>query len=128
MSRFGAPPHLIESEIEMFLDNFKYMTSLLDHRDSDLSLLDCRLGGENAPRFRFSTSSSEGGDYSSLISTSVSGPKHSVTSPSDNRFSSLTSSMISTDVASFEFEQDPPPSLASFRDDSNSDLLSTGIE
>jgi len=32
-------PHVIETEIESFLDNFKYVTSLLNN---EFSVLDCR--------------------------------------------------------------------------------------
>jgi len=39
MSRCHVAPHVIETEIESFLDNFKYVTSLLQ---SEFAVLDCR--------------------------------------------------------------------------------------
>ena len=39
MSRCHVAPHVIETEIELFLDNFKYVTSLLQN---EFSVLDCR--------------------------------------------------------------------------------------
>lgn len=99
MSRFHAPPNLIENRIELFLDNFKYVTSVLD---SEFGMLDCKLENHLGLEFSGKSRSSE-----SLVSTSVSGPKQSVTSPSENCFSSLTSSVISNDLATFELEPDP---------------------
>jgi len=45
MSRCHVPPHVIETEIELFLDNFKYVTSLLQ---SEFSVLDCRTSPQSS--------------------------------------------------------------------------------
>jgi len=45
MSRCHVAPHVIETEIELFLDNFKYVTSLLQ---SEFSVLDCRSSPQSS--------------------------------------------------------------------------------
>lgn len=125
MSQFHAPPHVIETEIELFLDNFKYVTSLLN---SEFSVFDCSQLN-NAPVSVLPQHIYRQTDDINRLSwpeshdswtTSISGPKHSVTSPSDNNRNSITSSsMLSTDVTSFEFELDPPPSLSIAQSDAD---------
>jgi len=44
MSRRHVAPRVIETEIELFLDNFKYVTSLLHN---EFSVLDCRTTLDN---------------------------------------------------------------------------------
>jgi len=111
MSQFHAPPHVIETEIELFLDNFKYVTSLLN---SEFSVFDCSQLNNAATIYRQSDDINRLSwpESHNSWTTSISGPKHSVTSPSDNNRNSITSSsMLSTDVTSFEFELDPVPSV-----------------
>lgn len=119
MSQFHAPPHVIETEIELFLDNFKYVTSLLN---SEFAVFDCSQLNNAPTSVQLPQHVYRQSDGVNRLSwpeshdswtTSISGPKHSVTSPSDNNRNSMTSSsMLSTDVTSFEFELDPPPSLS----------------
>jgi len=45
MSRCHVAPRVIETEIELFLDNFKYVTSLLQ---SEFSVLDCRTSPQSS--------------------------------------------------------------------------------
>lgn len=105
MSRCHVAPHVIETEIELFLDNFKYVTSLLH---SEFSVLDCRTTVNNHDVV---TSPNDNNRLSWPDDTeSVSGPRHSVTTSSDaNRNSVTSSSLWSTDVTSFEFDADQSP-------------------
>jgi len=105
MSRCHVAPRVIETEIELFLDNFKYVTSLLQ---SEFSVLDCRT----SPQSSYDPVLLSPNDNNRLSwpddTESVSGPRHSVTTSSDaNRNSVTSSSLWSTDVTSFEFDPDP---------------------
>ena len=104
-----APPHVIETEIELFLDNFKYVTSLLQ---SEFSVLDCKAGSPTSPPAAPPRSPNDNNRLSwPDDAESVSGPRHSVTTTSSdaNRNSLASSSLWSTDVTSFEFDPDPSP-------------------
>jgi hypothetical protein len=114
-----AAPHVIETEIEQFLDNFKYVTSLLN---SEFAVFDCQQEND-VEQLQLSRNAAylQGSEVNRLswpeshdsYTTSASGPKHSLTSPSDNNRNSMTSSSIistTTDVTSFIFDLDPPPS------------------
>ena len=80
MSRCHVSPRVIETEIESFLDNFKYVTSLLH---SEFSVLDCRTT-DNYSHDVVLLSPNDNNRLSWPDDTeSVSGPRHSVTTSSD---------------------------------------------
>jgi len=102
MSRCHVSPRVIETEIESFLDNFKYVTSLLH---SEFSVLDCRTT-DNYSHDVVLLSPNDNNRLSWPDDTeSVSGPRHSVTTSSDANRNSVTSSSL----WSAELDTDPPP-------------------
>jgi len=106
-------PQVIENEIERFLDNFKYVTSLLQ---SEFSVLDCRTSSPQSSVDAVFLFPNDNNRLSWPDDTeSVSGPRYSVTTTSSdaNRNSVTSSSLLSTDVTSFEFDADPPQTSSS---------------
>jgi len=78
-SRDHVAPHVIETEIELFLDNFKYMTSALQ---SEFSVLDSRSSTgalQSSANHVFLLSPNDNNRLSWPDDTeSVSGPRYSV--------------------------------------------------
>ena len=111
MSRDHVAPHVIETEIELFLDNFKYVTSLLQ---SEFSVLDCRTSPQPSSNGVFLSPNDNNRLSWPDDTESVSGPRYSVTTTSSdaNRNSVTSSSLWSNDVTSFEFDADPSPAFS----------------